>query len=174
MNIKEAALRRAVLAAISDALKAESERDKQLVFEAMTGLYDQTGSKVLDVKLPDGTRVASLTLALTGDKTTVTDRAALLEWARENAPEFVHTVPAHDEVSESGLMETLTFTDEGDAVTASGELVPGIRKVAGGQPSHTMLKFQPNGRQAIADAWASGMFGNSLPGMAPALTDGAS
>jgi len=65
----------------------------------MTGLYDQTGSKVLDVKLPDGTRVASLTLALTGDKTTVTDRAALLEWARENAPEFVHTVPAHDEVS---------------------------------------------------------------------------
>jgi hypothetical protein len=172
MSIKEAALRTVVLKAISDALKAETDADKAELFGALVDLYEDTGSKTLDVKLPDGTKVATISLVIEASAPEVFDRAALMAWAAENRSEWCNEIPARVEVSEKAALEGVEFTPEGIAVTPGGEVVPGIRMRRGGTPKHTSVKFQPAGRSAIAAAWSDGVFGTALPGMAPALTDG--
>lgn len=171
MSIKEAALRRVVLQAISDALKAETDNDKAALFDAVVDLYEATGSKSLEVRLPDGTKVATITLVIDASKPEVFDRAALTSWAVENRPEWCNAIPAHVDVSEKAAIEGVEFTPEGIAVTPGGEVVPGLRMKRGGKPKHTSVRFEHEGRQAIAAAWSAGVFGDALPGMAPALPE---
>lgn len=171
MSIKEAALRTAVLKAVSDALKAEADADRASLQDALIDLYEATGGKTLDVKLPDGTKVATISLAIEHSAPETFDRAALLAWAVENRPEWCHEVPAHIEVSEKAALEGVEFTPEGIAVTPGGEVVPGLRMKRGGTPKSFSVRFESTGRSAIAAAWSDGVFGNALPGMAPALPE---
>lgn len=171
MSIKDAALRTVVLRAISDALKAETDNDKAALFDAVVDLYEATGSKTLEVRLPDGEKVATITLAIEQSKPETFDHAALLAWAQENRPEWCHEVPARIEVSEKAAVDGVEFTPEGIAVTPGGEVVPGLRMKRGGTPTHTSVRFEKTGRQAIAGAWSRGEFGDALPGMAPALPE---
>lgn len=171
-DMKRLAMRQTILRAVQDALGAEVEAGKADLLDLMKDLHDAIGSKTFDVTLPDGKKVATLSLAMTNDAVKVSDREALLQWARENAPEFVYEVPAHLEVADKGLTEGLVFDEDGTAYTADGEEVPGVRMVKGGKVTHYATKFVPGGRQAIADAWSAGEFGRELPGMAPALPGG--
>jgi hypothetical protein len=171
MSIKEAALRTVVLKAISDALKAEAEADRHELFDALVDLYEATGGKTLDVRLPDDTKVATISLAIEKAAPEVFDRAALQAWAVENRPEWCNAIPAHVEVSEKAALEGVEFTPEGIAVTPGGEVVPGLRMKRGGTPKNFSVRFESRGRNAIAAAWSDGVFAGALPGMAPALPE---
>ena len=99
-SVKERAMRAAVLKCVSDALKAEVDAERGELFADLVNLYEFTGSKSLDVKLPDGkTKVASITLSMPKAGPAVTDRAAFEAWIAERYPHSVVTVPERREVS---------------------------------------------------------------------------
>ncbi len=162
MSIKDAALRTAVLKAVADALKAETDADRGALQQALIDLYDATGGKTLDVRLPNGERVATISLPISQSAWRVTDRAKLKAWCEANRPEWLYEVPAHTEVAEAAVLE---------AVEQTGEDVPGVTFEEGGTPQSFRVTFEKSGRRAIAAAWSDGVFGHSLPGMAPALPE---
>lgn len=171
VSLKDAALRTAVLKAVADALKAEAEADRHELFAALVELYKESGAKSLDVRLPDGTKVATISLAIEQSKPVVTDHGALLAWALENRPEWCREIPARTDVAEAAVFESVEFTPDGQAVTSDGEIVPGVAVTPGGSPRNFSVRFETHGRSAIAAAWSDGRFGGALPGMAPALPE---
>ena len=172
VDTKTLALRQTILRAIADALKAEMDAGRADLTERLVELYDTLGSKSFDVKLESGKKVATLSLAITQPAPKVTDERAVLEWAKENAPDLVRVIPAREEVAVPGLLERLSFAEDGTAYDGNGEVVPGVTMTRGGEVTHYSTRFVPDGRRAIAEAWSRGEFARTLPGVAPALTDG--
>jgi len=172
VDTKTLALRQTILRAIADALKAEMDAGRADLTERLVELYDALGSKSFDVKLESGKKVATLSLSISQPAPKVTDEKAVLEWAKRNAPDLVRVVPAREEVATAGLLERLSFAEDGTAYDRNGEVVPGVTMTAGGEVTHYSTKFVPDGRRAIAEAWSRGEFARTLPGVAPALADG--
>lgn len=84
------ALRTAVIQALRDLIKAETEIARDDVLEAMLAAR-RSGIpiKSLDVKLPDGRIVAAITLVDGSDEVVVVDRPKFTAWVRHRAPEMV-------------------------------------------------------------------------------------
>lgn len=172
MNIKDSALRTAVLKALRDAVDAELSNERTDTFEAVKQLYALTGSKSLDVRLPDGVKVASLSLTIPKAGPKVTDKAKFDKWLMKRYPSAVVKVPARREIASSFgdnvLANEVAFTPDGRALTAEGEIVPGVEYHEAGDPKTFSIRFEKGGRETIGAAWSNGEFAHLMPGMAPA------
>lgn len=171
MKISDIGLMVAVFKAAGDMLRSEETGARDQLREALLTLHGDTGAKSLDVRLPNGEQVATVTLPLSKAAPVVDDERALMEWATDSRPEWLVEVPATVKLNTARIFEEVTFTPDGEAVTAGGEIVPGVRYDNGGKPGAPSVRFASGGRQAIASAWSDGVFGNVLPGVAPCLPE---
>lgn len=161
--MKEESLRLAVLTALRDAIDAEVESIRGAVTSSLLDARDAMGVKSLEVSLPDGRVVASLTVTDPEAKATVVDERQFVEWVRGNAPtELVESVRSSFQRAVLGRVEV---TGDGRAVDPeTGEVVDGVGLGAKRSP-YISLRYKSDGRQAIASAWRSA----ELPDIIPAI-----
>lgn len=175
MTLKDRALRAVAIKVVSDAMKDLVGQEREDFFTELCDFYDATGAKSLDVKLPDGTKVGGISIAIAKEEAQITDRDALKEWVMQNNPTAVVTIPQRQDIADAyldALLKKVTFTDDGTALTEDGEVVPGVTKNKGGYPKSFSIRPSSDGKAAIAQAWADGQLAQMLPGIAPALPAG--
>jgi len=155
MNLREAALRAAVLRALADRIKEASDEARADVQRQL----EDTGASQAKVDLA-GQPIATVSLA--GGKPTarIVDERAFLAWVQANRPTEVEV-----KVRESYRKAVL---DADGADPASGEFVPGV-EITDSTP-YVSVRFTGGGRAAVAAAWQSGAL-TEIAGT-PALTGG--
>lgn len=148
MNLSHAALRTAVLKALADEIGNAQLAAKA---EARDG-FEETGTTQAPAVLPDGTKVATVSLAGgDGQTATVTDEGAFLAWVARVHPGETETIvrPSY----RKKLLDAAKASGHAiDPVT--GEAIPGI--TFRDSSPYVSVRFRPGGADAIADAWAAG------------------
>lgn len=139
-------LRLAVLQALTDRIKQVNDETRI----ELLGQFATFGAEKAGATLPDGTRVASVTVNGVDKraKAKVVDPSAFLRWVKENRPDEVQET-VRDSYRRSVLTE----------VESTCEEVPGV-ELSDPAP---FLKCTPakGGKDAIAEAWRTGAL--SLP-----------
>ncbi|MCI3271433.1 hypothetical protein [Streptomyces cylindrosporus] len=172
-NLRELALEEATLKALADVV---NDRLKAIRAQTQSGLDEadeQTGTRQIVAKLPDGTSIATLSLTDPKPEAKVTDAEAFQSWVMEAFPgeierRFVAEVrPAFvDKVL--GEMTAAGVARVVDKETGELHDVPGVEVKATRSRNHS-LRFKPEGREAVAKAWQSGAL--ALPGVSPAAVE---
>lgn len=157
MNAPDTALRTAVLKTLADDIGGAITADKESLRESMTA----TGSEKTGARLPDGTKVASLSLAGGELAPRITDPAAFRAWVERCHPGELETV-----IRDSFMQAVLSDAKKaGRALDrASGEVIPGVTF----EPTTpyirvTFTKGDLDGRELIRRAWRDGVI--ELPAM---------
>ena len=148
MNLKTVTLPAVVLKVLADEIAARLTAVK----DAAKAGFAETGTNQAIPELPDGTPVATVSLAGGNSKgASVTSPAVLLAWVQENHPgEITHII------RDNYLKKLLdTAKAEGRPVDpATGEVVPGIT-VKDSTP-YVSVRMKPGGKDAIIAAWRAG------------------
>lgn len=149
--MKDESLRLAVLTALRDAIDEEVTALRQDVTGRMLDARETLGVKAVQVDLPDGTPIASVTLTEGSPKPAVVDELEFIRWVKANAPdEIVDSVRSSYQRALLGRVEVR----EGVAVdTGTGEVVSGVGVVA--KAPYISMRYKSEGRAAIAEAWRS-------------------
>lgn len=154
ISLPEQALREAALTAIHKTMGETLNgfrTDMQNTLEAL-------GAERLAVSLPDGSRVASITVSNPTPKPAVTDEAAFLAFVQDIAPGEVVTVkvvrPAFlkklfDDMEKRGTAETVD-PDNGEIIE-----VEGVEMQTARAASHSVT-FEKSGRDALVAAAVAG------------------
>ena len=138
----------AVLKVLGDEIAGRIAAQKTQAQTAFT----EWGASRVDATLPDGTKVASVTLSGEGGKSaSVINPNALLAWVEDEYPGEVEV-----KIRDSFLKKLLdAAVAEGRAVDpATGEIIPGIT-VRDKNP-YLSVRFKDGGRAAIVAAWRAG------------------
>jgi hypothetical protein len=88
-ELKDEALRAVVLGALRDLIDGEYGNARGVVLPELVTAWDALGVKSLDVRLPGGETVATITLIEPSDEVVVTNRSAFTTWVQKRAPEMV-------------------------------------------------------------------------------------
>ena len=161
--MRDAALGFALRKTIGDRVTAEVKGERLDLQDRLLQRMRDEGVKQTQVSLPDGTPVATLTVSQPRPVVEAVDPEALLEWARENRPEWVETVE-HEAVAawtehrltpEALAGKGLTQAPGGTLVTADGEAVPGLRRTTPAVKSFA-VKYADGGADALVEAWLGG------------------
>lgn len=91
---------------------------------------ESTGGRQWAVDV-DGEKVATVSLSGGKSKPRVTDEAALIEWAQQHRPDMVETRPRLTAQAAGTLAALIEAYEDGDAVTAEGEVIPGVAETHG-------------------------------------------
>ncbi len=153
------ALRAAVFGAVRDRI-VEVYGDARA---ALTDAFTTTGADSTTATLPDGTKVAKVSLvgADRKPKLVVEDELAFFRWVAEHHP------------TEIERRVRPAFRDHLlDQVGRTGELPDGVGLSPAGEP-YVSVRFAPGGRDAIRRAWAAGQLAHVDPLALPAAEDGA-
>jgi hypothetical protein len=148
MNLRDITLPLAVLKVIGD----EIGNRVTAVKEGVKDGFAETGTTQAVPELPDGTKVATVSLAGGSTKSaSVTEPNTLLAWVLQHHPGEIEQV-----IRDSYLKKLLdTAKTEGRAIDPlSGELVPGIT-VRDSTP-YVSVRLRPGGKDAIIAAWRAG------------------
>lgn len=185
LKLKDRNLRIALLKAVTEDIAAQMDAEKDLHREELIGRYEDEGTKSFDVKLPNGAKVAAISLAIPKATTTVVDEEALLKWARENAPDlvsevtipgvaahFVEAVPERTEfvVDAKRVTELLARVKPVDSAGGevvdpdTGSLVEGVTYTPGARPKSYTVRYEDDGREALALAYRAGELNDLLSG----------
>lgn len=187
MSIKTDNLRIALIKAYADALGDFLKDARGEHLEALLARYEEENTKSWDVKLPDNTKIGQITLPVGKPTDKTVDEAALFEWAEQNDGIDVETIPATKKrevkrVRPSWLaakIKTAIEGDDGELIDVeTGEAIPGLRRVAGKDPSTFTVTYAPGGREKIATAYVRGLLndlaaGTVLPQIEPTRTEAA-
>lgn len=147
LPIPAAALRAAVLKVLSEEVDLAITEGKADLKEVM----DALGIKSLKATLPDGTDVATVTLAGTSAAPKVTDPVKYLAWVQENRPGEVEPVVRKSYTD--ALLASMKETGE-PVDPETGEVVPGVEFRSGtGYLSVTFGRAGAGGRERIKQAW---------------------
>lgn len=149
--------RLAILAVAKDLITAEYEAERDRVAHEM----DAGGVKSTEPTVA-GERVAVLSLVRPKPSVYVSDPRAWLEYVRAIDPQCIelYTPPPPAPIErvrpdvERDCLATFPHTDGVVYDPATGEPVPGLAVKE--KAPYTSLKFAPNGRAHIAEAWRSG------------------
>ena len=175
-TFRETALRGVVLKALYDAIKDEAEAGRTEILEGVLGLYESVGAKSLDVSLPSGVKVASITLTIPKDKAEITNVEAYRAYVAEVYPHVPIIVPATATIPSAfteAWLGKLEFDADGNALDPeTGELVGFAALKPASSPSSFSIRYAPQGREAIARAWQAGELGNLEGAMSPPALEG--
>jgi hypothetical protein len=157
MGLPEDALRDVTLKTLADDV---TEAIKTGRSDLKTVMQDM-GIKSLSARLPDGTQVATLTLAGGQEAPRITDPAKFLAWVQQAHPGETETIvrPGYTEALLKAMKESGRAVDP-----RTGEVVPGV-EFAATEPYITpsFSKTGRGGREAIRRAWRVGAI--SLPSL---------
>ena len=156
MNIKTELLRMALIKAFAESLTAFVDGERKSVLDTLLEKYEDEGSKSFNVTLPDKTKIATITLPEPKATDKVVDEAALFEWAEAQGGIDVQVIPAVAERTVKtirpkwydGIIKKAMEGDDGDLVDeTSGEVIPGVKRIPGGDPKSFTVRFEPDGRE---------------------------
>lgn len=122
-----------VASAIADIVKNE----RAAAFETLRKQYDETGATNAVIRLPDGTKIASLTLTIPEPRVESTDEAALIAWVEEHYPTEVEYVAQIRPAFLTALMGRIETGDDGSVFDPAldGLLVDGLQLKDAAEPS---------------------------------------
>ncbi len=162
--MKELTRKVALLTALKDAVETELESARAEAKSVIVKAREELGVKSVEVTLPDGDVVATVTVAGGGESATVFYDDEFLTWVKENHPtEVTETVrPAFSKA----LLSRVEQSGDRFVDPTSGEVVPGLGTRS--RSEYISVRFKPEGREAIAEAWRGGEIGELLAGR-PAL-----
>lgn len=158
MDMPDLALREAALKTLMDAVSAELKEVKAQMQQQM----ETTGASRVDAKLPDDTKVATISRADPKPTAVITDENAFKEWAHETYPtETKRRAVMVTEVQAaftSRLLKDMTAAGV-PCDPATGEVVPGVEVRATRSSSHS-VRLTDSASEAIAAAWRDGQLGH--------------
>lgn len=163
-DLPRLALEEAVLKALADQIAARL-RD---VRAGMQAALDSTGASRVAAALPDGTKVATVSLSEPKPTAVVTDEKAYLGWVREHSPANVVTrlITEARPAYTAALLAEMTaagVAQWADKDTGEVHNVPGVEIRATRARSHSVRPVK-GGPEAIAAAWRSGQLAHlNLP-----------
>lgn len=173
MSIKTDNLRIALIKTFADALSDFMKDARGEHLEQLLEKYNEEGTKSFAVVLPDGTRVGNITLPEGKPSDVTVDEAALFEWAEQQDGIDSEVIPATRKrvvkrVRPSWLAEKVKNAIEGDdgqlTDVATGEIIPGIKRVPGKAPSSFTITYAKDGREKIAMAYRRGQLNDLTVG----------
>lgn len=170
LTLRDRNLRMTLLNTIADAVADAMKAERVSHLEGLVDLYEASGVKSMDVRLPNGVKVATISLTIPKDSIGVTDEAELIEWAKDNAPwllkeRHVAEVPAQPAYTETvvdpkRLTEFLASVkplspDSATVVDPStGALVDGVAHQFGGAPKSFSVRYAPDGKENLTSSVA--------------------
>ena len=172
MSLPDAVTREAVLKTLLDVIDAEYKATRAEVQQLLDEAAANHGLNGADAKLPDGTKVAKVSISDPKPAATVTDQDAFLAWVRENRKDQVHSrlVVEVRPAFQTALLADMTAAGVAQWLdTETGELhtVPGVEIRATRARSHS-VRFEKTGRADVAAAWRGGQLAElvqlALPG----------
>lgn len=168
-DIQALALEEAALKTLVDAVNDRLKEVKATMQEALDG----AGVTKVEAKLPDGTKVATISRTDPKPAAVVIDDKAFLEFVRRHAPHNITTRlvteirPAYV-TTLLGEMTGAGVAEVADKETGVVESVPGVEIRATRAKFHTVRPID-GGRDAIAAAWRDGRLAHlNLLQIAPA------
>ena len=184
LSLKDANTRFALLKAFADAIYSEMSANRADHTARLVERYTDEGTKSFDVLLAGGVKVGSISLTVPKPTTTVTDPEAFYLWCCQNRHEDVRyidgqpavVIPAtegHWEVDPKATTTILAESrpaDDGAVVDVSGVLIDGVTYTNGAVPSQFSVRYEPDGREALALAYRRGELNELASGSAlPAI-----
>jgi hypothetical protein len=148
VSIKDQAFRVAVLGALKDALGSQYADERGDLLEQLVAAQGELGVKSLDVSLPDGTKVATVTLTQPSTRVEVVDEDAFTKWVEANYPTEVQTITSVRPAFRRVVL---------DEVFVTGQMPNGVQVRPAPTPTSFSVRYTPEGRPAIADAWRAGL-----------------
>ena len=173
MSLREQNLTFAFLKAVADAVEAELRRMRDDHTATLVEEWREEGSKSWNVRLPGGPKVATITLSEPKATSTVVDEVAFLEWCEANRSDAVETattpaIPAVEAVparsyrrvapkAQTALLAGFKPIPSGDLVDPdTGSLVDGVKHAPAGEPKSFSVRYETDGRDALALAYRAG------------------
>lgn len=166
MNLRDDNLRLALTKAIADVIAESMATMRADHFDVLMQHYEDSGTKSFTVKLPDGTKVASITLSEQKESYDVVDDAAFLDWAREHDPDMVRTISAppvpaleYQEVkpaAKAAFLRRLQHSGSLPFDPVTGEVPDGVEYKPAGRPKSFSVRYEPDGRAQVIDSWRTG------------------
>lgn len=162
--MKELTRKVALLTALKDAVESELDVARAEARDVIIKAREELGVKSVEVTVPDGEVVATVTVAGGGTAPAVHYDETFLAWVKENHPtEVIESVRPAFAKSLLGRLEHVgdKFVDPD-----TGEVVAGIGERL--KSEYISVRFKPEGRAAVAEAWRGGEIGALLNGQ-PAI-----
>lgn len=156
MDMQQLALEEAALKSLADAVNDRLKEVKATMQEALVN----GGIGKVDAKLPDGTKVATISRSDAKPAAVVIDDEAFLAWVRTVAPgEIASRVvtevrPAYRTLL-LGEMTAAGVPEWADKETGEVHQVPGVEVRATRSLTHSVRPVA-GGKEAIAEAWRNG------------------
>ena len=148
MKLSDLAQQAAVLKVIADEIAARQQAVKALMEQG----FGDTGTTQTVAQLPDGTKVATVSLSGAGSKTAaVTDDQAFLLWVLNNYPDEIIMHVRED--SKKKWLDGAKIAGK-PVDTRTGEAIPGVT-VRDSRP-FVSVRFKPGGADAIVTAYRAG------------------
>lgn len=174
MTLKESALRVAAIDALERRIAEVKREARADLLAELLDLHDATGTKSVDVMLPDGSKVGGVTLTASAAGIVVCDRSAFDAWAAESGHAETVTTTRTDPAWEKA---TLGYAEHVEAksvtsgevvgsvvITPDGEEIPGVEYRPAGPPTNFSLKSLD--REAIIGAYMRGELEAVVPTLA--------
>ena len=164
VDIKDLALRVAVANVVAKKITESSADAREVLVQELLRLRKDTGVKTIDVLLypnDDKSKIASVTLNEVKDKIVVDDEKAYKKWVQDNHPSEIEYVIRVRSSFTAALLDGMVAGDTATGIVVtvdSGEQVPGLRAVDGGDPTATTLTFtrptktKAGGRELVVHA----------------------
>lgn len=154
MSLKTLSLKVALAKVMSELVAERVSAARDAVLEATLDLHRQVGLKSVDVDLPDGTNVGTISLTQPKDKFAVVDRNAFIAWVEQNHPGEVEYVPTVRPSFEKVLLEKWAeSTSDGVVITDTdtGEQKPvdGVEFKPAGDPTAFSIRFAKDAKKGI-------------------------
>jgi hypothetical protein len=159
VSVAEAVTREAVLRTLLDTVESEYKAVRAQVQELLDAEAKATGLNGVDARLPDGTKVAKVSISAGEAAATVVDQAAFLAWVRANRKDQIHAelVVTVREAFQTALLAQMTASKTAQWCDEDGVLhdVPGIAFRPARARTHS-VRFTDSGRADVAAAWRTG------------------
>lgn len=164
--------------AVATAVKKEVEAERDVVFDRLMDLFEQTGTKQISVNLEDGTSIATIAIVQPSEKITTNDNALITYLQDKGLDQYLETIehPAQEAWTEVKVKPTAVAEltknmawISGHPVTEDGEMLDCITRTT---PTPTSFRVAytkakaggMDGGERIIREWQDGHLAHLQPG----------
>lgn len=156
MSARDAALRAFALSVLGDLIQGENRAARAEVIAGLQAMLADTGADRIRINLPDGTEIASATLAKPKDRVEITDHAAWIAYVAAHHP--AHVKVAYD--FERGWLNHLVVED-GDVIDPTTAAIVEFARHVPARDTTPSLRITPTrapvpGKDLLMAAWRDG------------------